>query len=308
MLQILSQQKRALGSVVTLTLVGLDLTTLEEQMVKLWSIVDEFESSFSRFLLTSELTQVNISSGKKTTVSKEFISLIKVCSDAFKLTGGVFNPLILPVLQLSGYKNSFSEYSKHIKAPDFSKRKTYDFSEVKYGENWVILPKNSALDFGGCGKGFLADKLADTTDVNQKISGYWFSLGGDIVTNGLDQNNEPWSVAIQDAKKADQDIGEILATGDRLAIATSGIIKRGGLGWHHLIDIKTNAPAVTDILTATICDVSATKADIMASCAVIVGAKNSPEFLKKVGIYEYFIQTSNDYIRSGGLIKRYNSK
>ncbi len=303
MLQTLSQQKVALGSDVILTLVGQNLDVLVSQMAKLWVVVDTFESSYSRFLPNSELTKLNMADGVKTVVSKELISLLNICSVASKQTGGIFSPLILPALQRSGYKNSFVGSSD---APDYSSRKTYDFKDVKYGSNWVILPKDGALDFGGCGKGFLADKLADITDSNQGIEGYWFSLGGDIVTKGNDEKGGPWVVAVQSGIKPEEDIANIILNGGRFAIATSGTIKRGNKHWHHLIDSSTNVPAHTDILSATICHHSATQADIMASCAVIAGTKRAVKLLQATDIDEYLLQTANDYIQKGSLIKRYN--
>jgi thiamine biosynthesis lipoprotein len=306
MLKILSQQKRALGTEVVMTLIGSDELEVKSLMAELWILVDNFEANFSRFLSTSELTRVNEATGKKTAVSEEFICLLNVCKTAFKQTKGVFNPLVLPVLQRVGYKNSLEPNIQKTDAPDYSSRKIYDFNEVQFGEDWLLLPENSALDFGGCGKGFLADKLANITDNNLEITGYWFSLGGDIVASGLDEKRLPWVIAIQGADIPDNNIAEATVRSKRLAIATSGTIKRRGKNWHHLIDSEVGAPAKTDILLATVCHSSATQADILASCAVIIGVDQAKLMLKGNGVTDFLLQSENNNIFEGSLIRGYS--
>jgi thiamine biosynthesis lipoprotein len=60
-----------------------------------------------------------------------------------------------------------------------------------------------------------------------------------------------------------------------MAVATSGITKRRGADWHHLINPQTGQPAATDLLTATVSAPSATAADIYAKCMVLLGSKEA---------------------------------
>lgn len=128
------------------------------------------------------------------------------------------------------------------------------------------------MDLGGCGKGYLADQLRDT--LPDTITGYWLSFGGDIAAGGRDQQEEPWQIGIQSAYGGTENIG-MFTVAASCGVATSGTtVQRGrnnGRAWHHIIDPRTLQPAKTDVLLATVCDRSALRADVLASCAVIPG-------------------------------------
>jgi thiamine biosynthesis lipoprotein ApbE len=63
--------------------------------------------------------------------------------------------------------------------------------------------------------------------INSKLNGYWFSLGGDIVAKGLDENNEPWELTIQDAHNPDINLKNTIEINPKgLCIASSGTFIR----------------------------------------------------------------------------------
>lgn len=163
------------------------------------------------------------------------------------------------------------------------------------GEDWVRIPYGTAIDLGGCGKGYIGDQLADM--MPEWVSGYWLSLGGDLIASGTDDNNEQWKIGIQSAANPDQNCGIITipATG-RYAIATSGTMHRKGVKagkvWHHLIDPRTLQPAVTDMRMATVGAPTGLEADVLASCAVVLPHSEGYDFLQRhhvaTAVLQYF--------------------
>jgi thiamine biosynthesis lipoprotein len=136
------------------------------------------------------------------------------------------------------------------------------------------------------------------------VAGYWLSLGGDILCNGSDAGGNLWKIGIAKADHPDEAAAYITSDGDRYAIATSGITKRKGADWHHIIDPRSGRPATTDILTATVTGESATAADVYAKCLVILGARQAVKFIKDHSLASALLQIRHN---NSVEIKRYGA-
>lgn len=275
----------ALGSQAVITLVAAAGTDTVPIFQELWDQVTSFEQRFSRFLPTSELTTLNQSAGQKVVVGPQMRALLAVCQKLARQTDGLFNPFILPALQQAGYAGSWPTPGQVLPELDYHDRQPATIDQLELGKTWAKIPANSALDFGGIGKGYLLDQLGDYLQ-QQGITNYWLSLGGDILCCGYDLDHKPWSVGIQHATKTTQTIAEISNhDGQTLAIATSGVTKRQGKhqnqSWHHIINPSTGKSAKTDILTATVTAPQATQADVLAKCLVIAGSKQAISYINK---------------------------
>lgn len=294
-LRSLSQTKLALGGDITLGIVT-DMSSNESTQLFaiLWRQVYIFERRFSRFLPMSELSVFNSSAGLKTNITPNFIDLLTSAKQLGVETNGLYNPFILPALQRSGYIASAMSGYETDPQTDYSKRVVVSIDNLTIGDTWALIPYASALDLGGCGKGYLADQLGKTLK-NHSIVGYWLSLGGDVATMGHDENGDRITLNIQDANNLEETTDWIVdCPAEYAAVATSGTFQRKGQDvkkdWHHIIDPTTLQPAVTDIRLATVCAGTALRADVLASCAVILGSKKAPDFLKKQGALSVLLQ------------------
>lgn len=287
------QQYRAFSSEIVITIV----TDKSKAYVDcifglLHSRISKFEKQFSRFLLDSELTQFNLRAGNKTLVSTLFLKLLNKSKELSEETNGIYNPFVLPALQQVGYIGSWPKMQDKIIGIDFTNRQMVTFDNLVIGDTWAQIPKNTALDFGGIGKGFILDELSERLD-EETLNGYWLSLGGDIICNGYDVKGEDWQVAIQHAIYPSKKTGLISNLhGGKIAIATSGVLKRQGIKndkrWHHIIDPRTKQPAKTDLLTATVTANSGVSADIYAKCIIVTGVDQAEKY-KNSGAILYFL-------------------
>ncbi len=267
---------QALGSAVVVTIVHARTPAYGESIAAaVRQRVGAFEKRFSRFLPDSELSAFNRRAGKKVRVSGAFGRLLTAAIDLSAATGGLYNPFVLPALQHAGYRGSWPSPEQGVAGTDFSERRIVLATNISTGPGWARIPQDTALDFGGIGKGYLLDELAAFLDT-KGLDGYWLSLGGDIICNGYDTDSRPWQIGVQHAEDARKIITTVDNHGTRLAVATSGVTKRQGSHngqlWHHLIDPRTGKPAATTVLTATVTAEQATAADVYAKCAVIAGA------------------------------------
>ncbi len=298
------QHFKALGSSVNLTLIAENETSVNPVFELLFNSINTFEQCFSRFLPTSELTYVNRQAGQRTLVSPAMMKILKASIDLSKMSNGLFSPFILPPLQRAGYVGSIEHGFKTDNALlDYSRRSFSDSQAIRFGVNWVELPSDSAIDLGGIGKGYLLDELAVYLRAHKTVN-YCLSLGGDIICHGRDIDASGWQVQIAPAITDHEIHKRIIGKGNKLAIATSGTIKRRGSNWHHLIDPRSGLPAETDILSATVVAGRAATADVIAKAIVIGGQSVADNFLSQGHLKAYLLQYKNkDVIIRGEYIQ-----
>lgn len=295
----LSQTKLALGGNVTIAMVtAMPIDEGDKIFEVLWRQVFTFERQFSRFTPKSELTLFNRLQGVRTNISTEFKDLLTHTKKLSLETDGLFNPFILPLLQKAGYMKSAMPGFENDAKIDYTGRRLVGVEKLEIGDDWATIPYGTAIDMGGIGKGYLADQLCRTLD-GLPIQGYWMSLGGDVATSGKDANGNNLSLNIQSAKNLDEKSVWIVDCPIKYsAAATSGTFRRknqfSNKSWHHIINPLTLEPVVTDVRLATVCADTATRADVLASCAVILGSKKAPNFLKKHGIKSALLQCVDD--------------
>ncbi|HET9173991.1 MAG TPA: FAD:protein FMN transferase [Candidatus Saccharimonadales bacterium] len=284
---LLQQTKHALGSTALLTIVVNDEAYGQTLLDSLWQLIDDFETRFSRFRVDSELSQFNARAGQFTPISKPFQKLLTAARTKAQDTRGVYNPFILPALQQTGYVGSWPTPQHFDPQLDYRQRRIHSVDTIEFSAHTARIPADAAIDFGGIGKGYLLDELAASIDGAQ-VMGYWFSLGGDIICEGLDDAQQEWQLSIAAADHPTRSIAGVQnKNGMRVALATSGVTKRGAStgdhAWHHLIDPRTGTSARSDIRTASVVASRAVDADIYASCAVVLGVAEATSFLAERG-------------------------
>lgn len=286
MLRTVHQTRIALGTSITLLMVTKQSESVTDQIFRqLWLKIFWFEKRFSRFLPDSEISQFNQAAGTRQYISPEFHDVLVAARDMSLLSGGLFNLFILPALQRAGYKQSLVfQYSKDA-SYDYSNRTVVGIESLKMGDDWAEIPYGTTVDIGGCGKGYIGDELARAMQAFPDITGYWFSVGGDVVAYGSDCYGTPWAIQIDSAKRGRTYAGSVVMTQEEVqantvvAVATSSVVKRGGVHngkrWHHIIDPRTGDPSDSDVVTSTVRAGTLIEADVMASNVIIVGSKEA---------------------------------
>ena len=238
--------------------------------------IEAGERRFSRFQPESELSQLNRSAGQWFNTSPEMLDVLQKARKFFDITGGLFDPSVLPDLIRAGYDRSMDEIraeSSIVSSATSERRLKVDFREIELDLNSsrVRLPKDMQLDFGGIAKGWIVDQAV--TLLSHYSEACAVNAGGDMRFIGHSPVGLGWPVELEDPRDPSQSIARLTVTHG--AVATSSLTKRT---WkqdeksrHHLIDPRTGEPAQSDWLCATVIADDAVTAEVYAKAILIGG-------------------------------------
>ena len=303
------QTAHKLGSDITLTLVLTSRQNPDSIFHSLWERIDAFDQRFSRFKLDSELTLFNNQAGNATEVSYDFFRLLKSSEDYSQQSYDRYNPFVFGALQRAGYVASWPHPDAAVDAQlDMRERDIVQPAELMCWQEddhyFAKIPRGTALDFGGIGKGYLLDELTEFL-YEQGVTNFWLSLGGDVFASGSNLENKTWQIQVPDALEPARIVKAIVATHTQ-AVATSGVTKRRGKNhdtfWHHLIDPATGRPAESEFLAVTVAADNGAAADVAAKSLLIGGRSEFEQIARDFSIRYAIGQTlsgdSIEYKRS----------
>ena len=145
------------------------------------------------------------------------------------------------------------------------------------------------FDLDGVGKGLLADRALSLLELHPNAV---IDADGDLAIRV--GPGRAWEIAVADPRDLSRDLCilkiayEFASTPVRLGLATSGTsvhrwVKNGQTS-HHLIDPRTGAPAVTDVVQATVIADSALRAEALAKAVVIAGSNAGLAMLERAEV------------------------
>ena len=301
---------QAMGSRILIGMDTDDLAIMDEAL-KAREWFEQWEETLSRFRLTSELCQVNRHHDVPIKVSDIFFEVASLAQQVEKRTNGLITPSILTALESAGYTESFENMlektANRLNQPSpilGTEGQQYYLNEI---DHTVTIPSGTQLDFGGFAKGWAAQQ---TMLRLQNLSPVLVDAGGDIAVSGPLANGTPWPVGVANPFDKDNNLDLLMLMEG--GIATSGRDYRrwfANNAWqHHLIDTRTQKPADTDVLTATVIAKNVMEAEMNAKMGLILGSEEGPEWLESQTDLDYSMVLENGTIlkSTGYLEKQWN--
>jgi thiamine biosynthesis lipoprotein len=281
----------AMNTQVTLAGEG-DPSRLKVGFDKAQRYIEQSEIRFSRFSKTSELSRLNMSAGSWFKASPEMIFMVMLINQFNNQTKGLFDPSILPILEYYGYDRSMDQIRSRgdrqlENSAIFPDHKPFQEISVLPQQGLIRLPGDVRIDLGGIAKGWIAEHsamiLADYSPA------CLVDAGGDMFMVGNPGNQAYWLINIEDPRFP----GKVLTSLNvpQGAIATSTVTKRiwkkGEYSHHHLIDPRTNMPAITDWLSVTVLAPHTDTAEVFAKALLIAGSQESESISKNTPDIKY---------------------
>ncbi len=246
--------------------------------------LEEFEAQWSRFRSGSELCALNAAAGSWVRLSPPTLGLVSLAVRAWEVTGGLFDPTVLPALESAGYARSFG--APQADSPvDSVPMPTPGCAGIEFRRDMVRLPRGVRIDLGGIGKGYAADLIVAEL-IAAGAAGVSANLGGDLRVSGIAPGAQSWVVAVADEQAPETDLVHVaLAEG---AVATSTRLRRRwqqhGRDRHHLIDPRTGTSTTNDVDSVTVIAGETYWAEVLAKAALIAGAAAGAALLEKWGV------------------------
>lgn len=244
------------------------------------------EALWSRFVATSDVTRINAGSGSPVEVASETMTLIATMIEAWRITGGRYDPGILPMLVANGYGASRLDPELRTVLPEPARwnGSVLDI-QVDPTASTVTTPHGLALDPGGIGKGLAAD-LTVARLLAQGSRGVLVSIGGDLAMAGESLHPDGWFVSIEHADPADGVLCTLAVSGG--GVATSSTRSRrwelDGTSRHHLIDPTTGQQSGTDLAAVTVIATTGWAAEAHATAALLAGSSGVIDYLGRNGL------------------------
>ena len=243
--------------------------SLSEEII---TFIRKLEALWSRFLPTSEISEMNNRPGVPVSVSEETLLLVSLLVDGFNLTDGIFDPTTLPVTIANGYSASHIDPSRLTALPE-SATWPGDVNGIVIDQetSTITLPVGTTLDPGGLGKGLAADLAVDLA-LEKGASGILVSASGDVHVAGVSPDGHSWRIGVEHPLDKHSEIAQA-HIGEGSIVTSSRMTNK----WmtdtgetHHIIDPTTGASAKSTVLSATVISAQAALGEVLAKLPFVL--------------------------------------
>ncbi|NQT93690.1 MAG: FAD:protein FMN transferase, partial [Lentisphaerae bacterium] len=243
--------------------------------------VSGFESKYSRFDDASLVGQINANAGTRwVEVDDESERLFALCDWYHWLTGGVFDPSMLPIIRLWDYHSAPSEVPG--RAVVDRARDLTGWTKVIREKGRVLLPETGmGLDLGGIGKEYAVDRAIEMAEA-AGIQDILVNFGNDVRVCGRPPEGGAWRIGLEHHSEPGKCwCGVGLEDG---AVASSGDYVRNawidGKSYGHILDPRTGRPADSGVRQVSVIAPTCTEAGILSTTALVMGLEDGVEFLR----------------------------
>ncbi len=281
----LSVATRAMGGrlVVHLEATGDDEVRARRDARRLLARIGRWADRLSRHLETSELSVLNADPRPGVPVGPTLGAVLRAALEAADESRGLVDITLLDA-------RLAAETASPIVGSDAPRRATWSLASDAHGRIVVHRPPGVHFDLGGVAKGWLADRGLGLLPAWPSAV---IDADGDLAVRCAPGRR--WAVAIDDPRADGATLAILQLSAPRTGwpvhwgVATSGTSihrwRHGDEVRHHLIDPRTGAPAVTDVVQATVVCGSAVRAEALAKAAVIAGTVDGLALLDQAGVH-----------------------
>ena len=293
---------KTMGTVWRVSLAGVEAGRKAALQQRIQQRLDADDAELSTWKPTSVLSRFNQS--RATTpqpVSENMADIVTIALRIGKKTSGAMDITVGPLVNLWGFGPD--KQPNHI--PDDSQIAAakaltglQHLRVIQGGEGQWLQKDLPGLyvDLSTVGEGFATDHLARLME-QEGINNYLVSVGGEVLTSGMNAQNQPWRVAIQkptDRENAVQARVDLQGHG----ISTSGSYRNyyelDGKRLSHIIDPATGRPIDHKLVSATVIATTALEADGWDTGLMVLGTEKAKALAIKEKLAVYLITREGD--------------
>jgi thiamine biosynthesis lipoprotein len=230
-------------------------------------LIDE---KFSRYKADSVVAAMLESRGRSITVDDETAKLLDYGEMLWRVSEGRFD-------LTSGILRHAWQFEEATQAPDPQRipelMRYVGWQRLQWAPPVLTLPAGMEVDFGGIGKEYAVDRVADWA-ARESGDPVLVNFGGDLRCTGAAPASGAWQVGIESLAKPGQPAKRIELTSG--ALATSGDARRAividGKRYGHILDARTGWPAPGAPRSITVAAPTCSQAGSFSTLAMLHGA------------------------------------
>lgn len=221
-------------------------------------------------------------------VSPELAKLVAFAITQSHLTGGAFDPTVLPLVRELGFaaEGAHERDPAELERALAAARQHVGFAKVRVEPGVLVkLDPEVELDLSGVAPGDAVDRLGALLD-SFRASAWLVELGGEVRARGTKLDGSAWTVGIEAPRDGAEFGDELLrrvSLVDR-AIATSGSYRRardlGASRVHHVVDPRTGTNPTHDTVSVTVLAPTCARADALSTALLVMGADEGLRWLE----------------------------
>lgn len=289
-----------LGTINEVTLYDVNKKTGEKILEECGSILMDIDNKMSNTIKSSDVSKINKNAGKAyTKVSKDTYYVIKKSIEFSNISNDTFDISVGPLIDL------WSIGTDNAKVPNKEEIENIlplvDYSKILLNDENLsvkLSEENMKIDLGGIAKGYAADKIYDYLK-SENIKSAIINLGGNILTLGSKNNDQPFSIGIQDpTMPRGNSIGNIKVSNK--SVVTSGIyeryIEKDNKIYHHMLNPHTGYPFENNLNSVTIVSDESIICDALSTTTFGLGLDNGMKLIESLNNVDAIFITKNKKI------------
>ncbi len=298
-----------MGTQVSITVVAKTGKEGEAAIDAAMAEVRRFDRMMSLYKDDSEITRVNMAAGKNpVTVSPEMIEMVEAARKISDLTDGAFDVTVGPLVVLWQMRLKQGMAPTATEIEGIKSRVGYHNIVIDKKASTIFLKyPDMIMDFGGCAKGYVADKVAELLK-RRGIDNAIVALAGDIRVMGHRPDGSSWRIGVQHPRDPDRTL-TVLELSDKY-ISTSGDYERYKIvhqkRYHHILDPRTGKPS-EGMESVTLVGDKGAIGDPLTTALFILGSEKGMPLVRKLGYEAIFVDDKGKVVMTDGLKETANT-
>jgi len=298
----LQKTETIMGTEVTITVTAPSTDVGEAAIDAGMAELRRLDAMMSLYKDTSEITKVNLAAGKgPVKVSPEMIEVVEHAAEISRLSGGVFDVTIGPLVVLWQMRLKEGKVPTDTEIAKIKPLVNYRNIAIDKKASTIFLKKpGMIMDFGGM-KGYTADRVADLFR-KRGITNAIIAVAGDIWVLGHREDGSPWRIGVQHPREHDKTL-TVLELSDKY-ISTSGdyerFVIREKKRYHHIIDPRTGKPS-KGVISVTLVGDRGAIIDPLSKVPFILGPEEGLKIVRKFGAEAIIVDEQGKVFMTDGI-------
>ncbi|NLG71659.1 MAG: FAD:protein FMN transferase [Chloroflexi bacterium] len=283
-----SETRLLMGTLVNITLLGLNQADAREAASRSLDKMQALESVFSRFKPDSQVSVLN-RDGALPAADAHLIELFAIARRISELTDGAYDITVKPLYDLYARRAAQSALPGEQEIAEVMQKGGYEKIQID-GQRVSFAVPGMAVTLDSIAKGYIVDAGIDVL----RALGYtdvFLEAGGDLMAAGQREDRQDWSIGIRAPRFNEGGLQARMGVTNR-AVATSGDYFQpfsADYSQHHILNPRTGRSA-PDLASATVTAETVTWADGLATALMALGMEQARTLVESLaGVEAYLV-------------------